>query len=66
MFSLRRFGRSAGGGLRRALIAGAGMMAWRWWKNRQAAERNRGVGQGDPDLRRTYDADRSDPSGGSY
>jgi hypothetical protein len=25
------------GRLRNALIAGAGMLAWRWWKNRQGA-----------------------------
>ena len=63
MFSLRGFGRSAGGGLRRALIAGAGMMAWRWWKNRQAAERNRGVGQAGQDLRRNYDTGETNSSG---
>jgi hypothetical protein len=26
-----------GGGLRRAAVLGLGMMAYRWWRNRQAA-----------------------------
>ncbi|MGH7517922.1 MAG: hypothetical protein ACREOC_10690 [Gemmatimonadales bacterium] len=29
-------GGSIGSGLRNALLAGAGMLGWRWWKNRQA------------------------------
>lgn len=28
-----------GGGLRRAAVMGLGMMAYRWWRNRQAAGR---------------------------
>ena len=64
MFGFGRLGR--GGSLRKALIASAGMMAWRWWKNRQAAERNRGVGQAGPDLRRNYDTGETDSSSGTY
>ena len=31
----RRRGSSIASGLRNALLAGAGMLAWRWWKNRE-------------------------------
>lgn len=29
----------AGGGMRRAVVMGAGMMAYRWWQNRKTAGR---------------------------
>lgn len=32
----RSGGWSSGGGLRRAAVAGLGMLAYRWWRNRQA------------------------------
>jgi hypothetical protein len=62
MFGFGRLGR--GGGLRRALMAGAGMMAWRWWKNREA-NRDRA---GEPvrrEPRQTYDTGRTNPGGGT-
>jgi hypothetical protein len=34
-----RAGTSGGGNLRRAMIAGAGTLAMRWWRNRQASHR---------------------------
>jgi hypothetical protein len=64
MFGFGRLGR--GGSLRKALIAGAGMMAWRWWKNRQVLDREPRVGQVGPDVRRTYDAGKTNLSGESY
>ena len=64
MFRFGRLGR--GGSLRNALMAGAGMMAWRWWKNRQALNREPRPGQVGPDVRRTYDADQTNLSGESY
>jgi hypothetical protein len=63
MFGFGRLGR--GGSLRKALIAGAGMMAWRWWKNRQALDREPRVGRVGPDVR-TYDRGETNPSGESY
>ena len=70
MFGFRGFGLGRrrgglGGGLRNALITGAGMMAWRWWKNRQET-RQRTPGPIGPDRRRTYDTGPTDPSGGSF
>jgi hypothetical protein len=59
-----RFGRA--GGIRKALIASAGMMAWRWWKNRQALNREPRAGQAGPDVRRTYDTGQTNLSGESY
>ena len=52
MFGFGRLGR--GGGLRKALMAGAGMMAWRWWKNRQA-NRDAGSERMARPLHHTYD-----------
>lgn len=34
-----RAGISGGSNLRRAVIAGVGMLAMRWWRNRQASHR---------------------------
>jgi hypothetical protein len=45
MFGFRNPGRRArrgtfsGSNVRNALIAGAGMLAWKWWRNRQAPNR---------------------------
>ena len=52
MFGFGRLGR--GGGLRKALMAGAGLMAWRWWKNRQA-NRDRTIADAPRELNHTYD-----------
>ena len=41
-----RAGSLSGSNLRRALIAGAGMLALRWWRNRQGS--GRGVNPGEP------------------
>ena len=52
MFGFRRTsvrnrgGLLGGNGVQRALIAGAGMLAMRWWRNRQAE--GRGVNPGRP------------------
>jgi hypothetical protein len=52
MFGFRKRRRSTQGGalgmtnLRRAALAGAGMLALRWWRNRQAS--NRGWNPGQP------------------
>ena len=71
MFGFRGFGRArhrgglAGGGLRSALLTGAGMLAWRWWKNRQAARQN----NPDPigrDPRQSYDTGQTSQGGGSF
>jgi hypothetical protein len=35
--SVNRGGAWSGGGLRRAAVAGLGMLAYRWWRNRQAS-----------------------------
>jgi hypothetical protein len=32
-----RRGTFSGANVRNALIAGAGMLAWKWWRNRQAS-----------------------------
>jgi hypothetical protein len=40
-----RGGSFGGNNLRRALIAGAGMLAVRWWRNRQASGRGNNPGQ---------------------
>jgi hypothetical protein len=64
MFGFGRLGR--GGSLRNALIASAGMMAWRWWKNRQALDRQPRAGQAGPDVRGTYDRGETNLSGKSY
>jgi hypothetical protein len=50
MFGLRKSRRTRGGtfgqsNLQRALLAGAGMLAIRWWRNRQASNRVRKPGQ---------------------
>jgi hypothetical protein len=51
MFGFRRTrirnrpGSLTGSNLRRAMIAGAGMLALRWWRNRQSG---RGVNPGEP------------------
>ena len=63
MFGFGRLGR--GGSLRNALIASAGMMAWRWWKNRQAVRQN----NPDPigrDPRQSYDTGQTGQGGGSF
>lgn len=45
MFGLRNPGRRArrgtfsGSNVRNALIAGAGILAWKWWRNRQTPDR---------------------------
>ena len=64
MFGFGRLGR--GGSLRNALIASAGMMAWRWWKNRQTLDRQPRAGQAGPAVRGTYDSGETNPSGKSY
>ena len=64
MFGFGRLGR--GGSLRNALIASAGMMAWRWWKNRQALDRQPRARQAGPDVRGTYDSGETNLSGKSY
>jgi hypothetical protein len=50
MFGLRKSRRTRGGtlgqaNLQRALLAGAGMLAIRWWRNRQASNRMPKPGQ---------------------
>ena len=35
--SVKRGGAWSGGNLRRAAVAGLGMLAYRWWRNRQAS-----------------------------
>ena len=52
------------GGFRRfALLGSVGMMAWRWWKERQEA-RNRLPLERDP--RQSYDTGQSGQSSGSF
>ena len=51
--------------LRNALLAGAGMLAWRWWKNRQAARQNN-PGPIGRDPRQSYDTGQSNQGGGSF
>jgi hypothetical protein len=41
-----RAGTPGGSNLRRAMITGAGMLALRWWRNRQASRR--AANPGDP------------------
>ncbi len=60
-----RRGGFAGGGLRSALITGAGMMAWRWWRNRQASRQNN-PGPIGRDPRQSYDTGQTGQSGGSF
>ena len=65
MFGFRGFGArrgGLGGGLRSALITGAGMMAWRWWKNRQA-NRERNPYPVDRDSRQSYERGRTNLGG---
>jgi hypothetical protein len=72
MFGIGGFGRRGGvgrggfmgGGMRAALLSGAGMMAWRWWRNRQAGRNNPGPMERDP--RQSYDTGQTTQSGGSF
>lgn len=56
MFGIGGIGRGGfmRGGLRNMVLSGLGIMAYRWWKNRQAARRN-DPGPIGRDPRQSYD-----------
>ena len=64
IFPSRRRSRFSGTGLRGTLLTAAGMMAWRWWQNRQAARRiDSGPISRDP--RQSYDTGQTGQNVGS-